>query len=115
MMGTITTTPSDDVVGDARIDALHDIYNDPAMLTTKDNPFNPFIQFDDWYGYDVNNGYHTCAYLARVVLSSPELSIIDETLANEQAINEIVEFDLLGIYQKVRRSTFNKRGTDSED
>ena len=35
-------------------------------LTTEDNPFNPFTQWDDWYSYDLQNGYYTCERLARM-------------------------------------------------
>ena len=41
--------------------------DEAIMLTTMDNPFNPFIQYNEWYAYDVNKGYNTCAYLARLV------------------------------------------------
>ena len=29
------------------------------MLTTIDNPFNPFTNFDDWYAFDTSKGYNT--------------------------------------------------------
>jgi hypothetical protein len=72
-----------------------------SMLTTIDNPFNPFTQFDDWYAYDTQQGYHTCSYLARITKTSDELSQEDEDLAIEQAIDEIVDMNILGIYRKV--------------
>lgn len=71
------------------------------MLTTIDNPFNPFTQFDEWYAYDVLLGYHTSAYLARVVKTSYELSEADQDVAIENAIDEIVKNDPLGIYIRV--------------
>ena len=36
------------------------------MITTSDNPFNPFTQWDDWYLYDLQKGYCTCERLARI-------------------------------------------------
>jgi hypothetical protein len=72
-----------------------------SMLTTIDNPFNPFTQFDEWYAYDVGKGYHTCAYLARITVSSEELSEEDESVAIEAAINEILEINVLGLYKKI--------------
>jgi hypothetical protein len=71
------------------------------MLTTIDNPFDPFTQFDEWKAFDEQKGYFTCAYLARIVKTSDELSEADEDLAIEQAINEIVRLNVLGIYRKV--------------
>ena len=72
-----------------------------TMLTTTDNPFDPFTQFDEWYAFDVDRGYNTCAYLARIARSSNELSEDEEDSVVEQAIDEILEFNLLGIYKKV--------------
>ena len=71
------------------------------MLTTIDNPFDPFTQFDEWKAFDEQKGYFTCAYLARIVKASDELSEADEDLAIEQAIDEIVRLNVLGIYRKV--------------
>lgn len=73
-----------------------------VMVTTLDNPYNPFTQFDEWYAFDESKGYHTCAYLARVTQSSEELSDEDETVAIEHAVDEIVSFNLLGNYIKIK-------------
>lgn len=72
------------------------------MLTTLDNPFNPFTQFDEWFNYDVSKGYNTCAYLARVTKSSDELSDEDQALAIDQAMNEIVGLNLSGLHIKIK-------------
>lgn len=71
------------------------------MLTTLDNPYNPFTQYDDWFSYDTSHGYYTCAYLARITKSSNELSEADEALAIDAAMNEILKFNVLGNYIKV--------------
>ena len=63
---------------------------DEHMLTTKDNPYNPFAEFDEWRTWDEQAGYNTLSYLGRVVRTSDELSDADQSLAIEQAINEIV-------------------------
>ena len=72
-----------------------------SMLTTVDNPFNPFTQFDEWFAFDESKGYHTCAYLARITKTSDELSDADENIAIESAIDEIIRINILGIYRKV--------------
>ena len=74
-----------------------------CRLTTTDNPYDPFDEFDKWYLWDVQHGYHTSAYLGRVARTSGDLSEVDDKLANEQAIDEIVELNLVGIYRKVVR------------
>ena len=74
---------------------------DEVMLTTEDNPFNPFTEFDEWYAFDVRKGYNTCSYIDRVVITSPNLSIPDQELAILYAIDEIVDYNLTGNYKKV--------------
>ena len=74
-----------------------------SMLTTIDNPFDPFTQFDEWFAWDTSKGYHTCSYLARVAKVAPSLSQADEALAIESAIDEIVKLNVLGVYRKVTK------------
>lgn len=71
------------------------------MLTTLDNPFSPFTHYEEWYVFDVSHGYNTCAYLARIALSSNALSPTDEAIAIDNAMNEIVDFNLSGLHIKV--------------
>lgn len=74
-----------------------------VMLTTSDNPFDPFEDFDNWYNFDESKGYHSCAYLARIAKTSNELSEEENENEVERAINEICRLNLLGIYKKVTR------------
>ena len=79
-----------------------------CMLTTFDNPYNPFDQFTLWLMFDKEKGYNTCEYLARIVQLSDDLSekeIDDET---ERAIDEIIKYDPLNIYKKVTKESYNK-------
>lgn len=78
-----------------------------VMLTTIDNPFNPFTQYDAWYAYDESLGHYTTSYLARVVVTSEELSEADQHVAIEEAIDIIVEENINGLYKKVISSTPN--------
>ena len=71
------------------------------MLTTVDNPYDPFTQFREWYAYDTQAGYNTCAFLARIVRSSDDLSDADQKNAISSAIDEIVRENVLGLYKKV--------------
>lgn len=73
----------------------------PKMVTTLDNPWNPFKNFDEWYAFDTQKGYNTCSYLARVVESSPEMSYEEGVRATNRAVDEIVKRNLLGIYKTV--------------
>jgi len=73
------------------------------MVTTIDNPWDPFTQFKEWYAFDVNAGYNTASYLARLTWTSDELSEPDQRAAVNNAVEEIVRENILGIYRKVSR------------
>lgn len=73
------------------------------MLTTYDNPFNPFEQFSSWFLFDVEKGYNTCSYLARIAKLSDKMSQQEEDEEVERAIDEIIKYDFMNIYKKVRK------------
>lgn len=68
------------------------------MLSTSDNPWNPWTDFTEWNAYDMQAGHHTLAYLARITVSSDEISQPDQDLAVELAIQEIIRIHNGGIY-----------------
>lgn len=72
-----------------------------SMLTTVDNPYDPFTQYDEWYAFDERMGYHSNSLLARIVFSSDELSEPDQSAAIESAIDEIVRENVSGKHRKV--------------
>ena len=74
-----------------------------SMLTTIDNPYDPFEDFPPWYAFDSAAGYHTPSFLARIIQNSDELSPADQALENEWAIDEIVRENVSGLYKKVTR------------
>lgn len=71
------------------------------MLTTVDNPYDPFTEYDKWSAFDEEHNYFTPQLLGRVVVFSDELSERDQNLAIESAIDEIVEFNVSGMHRKV--------------
>lgn len=77
------------------------------MLTTVDNPFDPFTQWDEWFSYDETMGYHTCALLARVTYTSDELSESDQDLAVQLAVHEVARENVSGMHRLVSRKTFS--------
>lgn len=76
-----------------------------VMLTTVDNPYDPFDQFDDWYNFDMDMGYNSCAYLARVSFTSDALSDTENEKEIERAIDDIIKYDPFSMYLKVSRRT----------
>jgi hypothetical protein len=73
------------------------------MLSTEDNPYNPFTEFDQWRVWDEQAGYYSLGLLARVVRSSPELPPEMEEQEIEDAINEIVIENVYGVHIRVAR------------
>ena len=75
------------------------------MLTTYDNPFNPFTMFSEWLSYDTRMGYNTAAFLDRVANVSNDLSEPDQAIAIQNAIDEIVKENVSGMWRKVSRNS----------
>lgn len=71
------------------------------MLTTIDNPFNPWTHFDSWNAWDQQAGYHTLAFQARIARTGQGLSDADWDKAVEDAIEEIIHENVLGLYRRV--------------
>lgn len=76
-----------------------------CALTTVDNPYDPFDQFDSWYRWDVDNGYNSCSYLDRIARTSNQLSDEENDQEIERAIDEIIKYDFLNVFKKVKRDT----------
>ena len=74
------------------------------MLTTFDNPFDPFEQFTSWFLFDVEKGYNSCGYLARIANLSDEMTQKEIDKEIERAIDEIILYNPLNIYKKVQRN-----------
>ena len=73
-------------------------------LTTIDNPYNPFTDFEQWFMFDVEKGYNTCGYLARLTADiSDELTEQETTREINRAIDEIIKYDFMNIYKRVTK------------
>lgn len=77
-------------------------YNQTA-ITTVDNPFDPFDDFDHWYKFDCDQGYNSCSYLARLTHTSDSLSEVEYNKEVERAIDKIITYDPTKMYKKVVR------------
>lgn len=72
-----------------------------CMLSTHDNPYDPIKQFDSWLSFDLDKGYNCCAFLARVARTSDQFTDEENAYEIEQAINEIIKYDVTNTYKKV--------------
>ena len=80
-----------------------------CMLTTIDNPFDPFEQFTSWFLFDIEKGYNSCAYLGRIAKTSEQFSDEENDEEVERAIDEILKYDFMNVYMKVRPKSANKK------
>ena len=81
------------------------------MLTTIDNPFDPFEQFTSWLLFDKEKGYNSSERLMRIANISDDMTQkeVDEEI--ERAIDEIIKYDFMNIYVKVKKEL---KQTDTE-
>ena len=75
-----------------------------CRLTTIDNPFDPFTQFDDWFLFDTEKGYNSCSRLDRITRITDEMSEAEVNGEVERAIDEIIKYDFMNIYKKVTKN-----------
>ena len=76
-----------------------------CAITTFDNPYDPLEQFVPWFMYDIEKGYNSCEYLARIAHTSDMLSDEENNAEIERAIDEIIRYDFRNIYKKVKEET----------
>lgn len=72
-------------------------------LTTRDNPYDPFEEFESWFQFDTDKGYNSCGYLDRIAKTSEQFSDTENNKEIERAIDEIIRYDFMNIYRKVKR------------
>lgn len=80
-----------------------------CTLTTVDNPFDPFEQFDSWFMFDIEKGYYSCAKMARL-MEANGISIYDSSKTREEieaetekVIDNFIRLDFTDTYKKVKR------------
>lgn len=68
------------------------------MLSTTDNPFNPWTHYDQWFDWDTSRGYNTASYLATIVQLINANGRVSDDEALTLAIDDILEFNITGNY-----------------
>ena len=74
-------------------------------LTTFDNPFDPFEEFEEWFRFDIEKGYNTCSVLGRIANIGDDFTEKETDEAINKAIDQIILNDFMNIYKKVQRKT----------
>lgn len=78
--------------------------SDEVMLTTINNPFNPFTEFDNWLSFDYRNGTDCCGTVARIAKTTNALTDELNDIEIEKAMDSIVE-SMPGVFIKLHKST----------
>lgn len=81
------------------------------MLTTTDNPYDPFTQWEDWYKFDMLSGHDCCGLLDLKALTSPNFGDEKNQQIIYDAIDEIVKNEPK-IYKKVSNQNNNSMPVD---
>ena len=73
------------------------------LITTIDNPFNPFTQSDEWYNFDKTYGHNTYQLIARFGNFTPDMTEEEEKEEYLFAINKILRIHPM--YIKVKNDS----------
>lgn len=71
-----------------------------CYLTTVDNPYSPYDQFEEWIAFDIEHGYSCCELLDRIARTSDSFSDEENDEEIDRAIKEIIKHDFRDIYRK---------------
>ena len=74
-----------------------------VTVTTIDNPFNPFDDFNSWFMFDIEKGYYTSSKLARLTNLKDDMTELEENEEVERAVDRLIAIDPLDIYIKIVR------------
>lgn len=94
------------------------------LLTTIDNPYNPFVDFSSWYMFDCEKGHNTSARLARIANINCEMTQKEIDEETERAMNLIAKYDfedkyVLGTEEQINKiiETYkeNKKSVENEE
>lgn len=69
-----------------------------VLLTTVDNPINPFVDFDAWHSEDLRLGHDTCGLIARLYVDYPDMSEYEQVVEYARVIREVFRIDVLNEY-----------------
>ena len=75
-----------------------------CMLSTIDNPFNPFEDYSSWLMFDKEKGYDSAERLMRIAKLTDSMTQKEENEEIERAIDEIIKYDILNVYIKVSKT-----------
>ena len=70
------------------------------LLTTTDNPYNPFEQFSLWNLFDKEKGHHTCDLIGRLSQLSDGMTQKEEEEEYDRVADFIIQHDMQDKYKR---------------
>lgn len=97
--------------------------SEACALTTFDNPYDPFTQFDAWYNFDINREYthrdemyvNCCSILDRYSTITDNMSEAEVNAAIESAIDDVIKYDVNNVYKKIKREIEDPGEVEPDD
>jgi hypothetical protein len=72
-------------------------------ITTKDNPYDPFTQWEAWFAFDMQKKYNSCGLLARIANIDDSMTEEEKQEEFRRAITQILKYDALDQYRCVQK------------
>lgn len=72
------------------------------MLTTLDNPFDPFDDYKAWHMFDCEKGHNTSSRIARIAQLNSEMTQKEEEEEMDRVMDLIIKYDAEDKYIKVQ-------------
>jgi len=63
-----------------------------VRITSIDNPYDPFDEWDKWLLFDNASGYHTCERLASITTISDQFSEEEVYDSVDDSIDELIKY-----------------------
>ncbi len=71
-----------------------------SALTTRDNPYSYFDEQEEWEAYENFTGNRATRMIGRFAFTSDSLSVEENQLEIDRAIDEIIKYDPLNVFLK---------------
>lgn len=71
------------------------------MVTTIDNPWNPFSHYHEWLSYDMTHCYHTDEWIAVLSKTSNDLGTEEQQEQVDAGVDSLLALDPYGLHVKV--------------
>ena len=73
------------------------------LLTTTDNPYDPFEDFSKWDAFDREKGHNTCDLIGRLSQLSDDMTQREEEAEYDRVVDFIIYHDPHDKYKKIYR------------